>query len=163
MAKRGFVTNILRRTTAPKGLQTMEASTWWWILAGMAVVAELLTGTIYLLMICLGLAAGAVSAHLGLGMPLQIVVAAVVGVLCVLVARRIRRIRSSGLPASADPAMSLDIGETVTVNQWEADGTARVAYRGAQWTAVLRAGSMPAPGQYRVVELQGNRLVVDKA
>ncbi len=144
----------------------MEASTWWWILAGMAVVAELLTGTIYLLMICLGLAAGAVSAHLGLGMPLQIVVAAVVGVLCVLVARRIRRIRrvrSSGLPASADPAMNLDIGETVTVNQWEADGTARVAYRGAQWTAVLRAGSMPAPGQYRVVELQGNRLVVDKA
>ena len=141
----------------------MEASTWWWILAGLAVVAELLTGTIYLLMICLGLAAGAVAAHLGLDMPLQVVVAAVVGVLCVLVARRIRRARSSGLPASADPAMNLDIGETITVAQWEADGTARVPYRGAQWTAVLRAGSMPVPGQYRVVELQGNRLVVDKA
>lgn len=141
----------------------MEASTWWWILAGLAIVAELLTGTIYLLMISLGLAAGAVAAHLGLGLPLQTVVTAVVGVLCVMVARRIRRARSSGLPASADPAMNLDIGETVTVTQWESDGTARVSYRGAQWTAVLRAGAMPAPGQYRVTELQGNRLVVDKA
>ena len=141
----------------------MEASTFWWILAGIAVAAELLTGTIYLLMIALGLAAGAAAAHLGLGLPAQIVIAALVGVLCVLVARRIRRARSSGLPASADPAMNLDIGETVTVTQWEADGTARVPYRGTLWTAVLRAGAMPAAGQYRVVELQGNRLVVDKA
>ena len=59
----------------------MEASTWWWILAGLAIVAELLTGTIYLLMISLGLAAGAVAAHLGLGLPLQTVVTAVVVVI----------------------------------------------------------------------------------
>lgn len=141
----------------------IEASTFWWILAGIAVVAELLTGTIYLLMLGLGLVAGAIAAHLGVGMPAQITVAAAVAVLSVLVGRRIRRARSSGLPASADPAMSLDIGETVTVTQWDADGSTRVQYRGAQWTAVLRAGTMPAPGQYRVVELQGNRLVVDKA
>jgi hypothetical protein len=43
----------------------------------------------------------------------------------------------------------------------EADGTARSLPR-RQWTAVLRAGAMPAPG-HRVVELQGNRLLVDKA
>jgi len=141
----------------------IEASTFWWILAGIAVAAELLTGTIYLLMLGLGLVAGALAAHLGLAMPVQITVAAGVGVLCVLVGRRIRRARASGLPASADPAMNLDIGENVTVTQWEADGTARVQYRGAQWTAVLRAGAMPTPGQYRVVDMQGNRLVVDKA
>ncbi|WP_370681931.1 NfeD family protein [Comamonas sp. GB3 AK4-5] len=141
----------------------MEVSTWWWIFTGLAVVAELLTGTIYLLMIGLGLAAGAVAAHLGLSLPVQIATAAVVGVLCVMVARRIRRARSKGLPALSDPAVNLDIGETITVAQWEADGTSRVPYRGAQWTAVLRPGAMPAPGQYRVVALQGNRLVVDKA
>lgn len=141
----------------------IEASTFWWILAGIAVVAELLTGTIYLLMLALGLVAGAVAAHLGLDMPVQIIVAAVVGVLCVLVGRRIRRARTSGLPASADPDMNLDIGETVTVTQWDADGSTRVQYRGAQWTAVLRAGAMATPGLYRVVELQGNRLIVDKA
>lgn len=141
----------------------MEASTLWWVLVGLTLVTELLTGTIYLLMICLGLAAGAIAAHLGLDLPLQIVVAAVVGVLGVLAARRIRRARSSGLPASADPDMNLDIGETVTVTQWESDGTSRISYRGTQWTAVLRPGAMPTPGQYRVVELQGNRLIVDKA
>ena len=141
----------------------MEASTLWWVLVGLTLVAELLTGTIYLLMICLGLAAGAIAAHLGLDLPLQIVVAAVVGVLGVTAARRIRRMRSSGLPPSADPDMNLDIGETVTVTQWESDGTSRINYRGSQWTAALRAGAMPTPGQYRVVELQGNRLVVDKA
>lgn len=141
----------------------MEASTLWWVLVGLTLVAELLTGTIYLLMICLGLAAGAIAAHLGLDLPLQIVVAAVVGVLGVTAARRIRRMRSSGLPPSADPDMNLDIGETVTVTQWESDGTSRINYRGSQWTAALRAGAMPTPGQYRVVELQGNRLIVDKA
>lgn len=141
----------------------MEASTWWWIFTGLAVAAELLTGTIYLLMIGLGLAAGAVAAHLGMSQPLQISTSALVGVLCVMVVRRIRRARSQGLPALADPAVNLDIGETITVTQWETDGTTRVPYRGAQWTAVLRPGTMPAAGQYRVVALQGNRLVVDKA
>lgn len=141
----------------------LQVSTFWWILAGITVAAELLTGTIYLLMVALGLAAGAVAAHLGWNMPAQIMVAAVVGVLCVLIGRRIRSARASGLPASADPAMNLDIGETVTITQWEGDGTARVQYRGAQWTAVLRPGAMPSLGTYRVAELQGNRLVVDKA
>lgn len=141
----------------------LQVSTFWWILAGITVAAELLTGTIYLLMVALGLAAGAVAAHLGWNIPAQIMVAAVVGVLCVLIGRRIRSARASGLPASADPAMNLDIGETVTITRWEGDGTARVQYRGAQWTAVLRPGAMPSLGTYRVAELQGNRLVVDKA
>ena len=38
----------------------------WWVAAGVAVAAELATGTFYLLMIALGLAAGAIAAHLGL-------------------------------------------------------------------------------------------------
>ena len=46
----------------------MEHSTLWWLMAGAAVVAELLTGTFYLLMLAIGLAAGALAAHLGVGM-----------------------------------------------------------------------------------------------
>ena len=34
----------------------MEQSTLWWLMAGAAVIAELLTGTFYLLMLALGLA-----------------------------------------------------------------------------------------------------------
>ena len=54
----------------------MEHSTLWWLMAGAAVVAELMTGTFYLLMLAIGLAAGALAAHLGMGMEAQLVAAA---------------------------------------------------------------------------------------
>ena len=44
----------------------ISMATFWWVLAGAAVAVELATGTFYLLMIALGLAAGAIAAHLGL-------------------------------------------------------------------------------------------------
>jgi hypothetical protein len=66
-------------------------------------------------------------------------------------------------PASANANVSLDIGETVQVELWNSDGTANVQYRGANWTAIHRAGVAPSPGMYRVAELVGNRLLVDKA
>ncbi len=141
----------------------MEASTWWWMLAGITLAAELLTGGIYLLMMAVGLACGAIAAHLGFSTPVQIGCAAAVGVLAVLLCRRIRGRRLPELPASANPDLNLDIGETLHVPEWNADGTARIPYRGSQWTVVLRPGSMPAAGLYRVIEVQGNRLVVDKA
>ena len=40
----------------------MTPITLWWILAGAAVVAELLTGTLYLLLLAAGLATGALAA-----------------------------------------------------------------------------------------------------
>lgn len=141
----------------------METSTWWWVLTGITIVAELLTGGIYLLMIALGLACGAIAAHLGITPAGQISVAAVVGVLAVLLCRRLRGRRAPELPPSANPDLNLDIGETLHVPEWNSDGTARIPYRGSQWTVVLRAGSMPAAGLYRVIEVQGNRLIVDKA
>jgi membrane protein implicated in regulation of membrane protease activity len=36
-------------------------ATVWWVVAGLAVAAELATGTFYLLMLAVGLAAGAVA------------------------------------------------------------------------------------------------------
>lgn len=141
----------------------METSTIWWLLTGITIAAELLTGSIYLLMIALGLATAAITAHLGWSLPAQISTAAIVGALSVVVCRRLRGRRMPELPASANPDLNLDIGETLHVPEWNSDGTARIPYRGSQWTVVLRAGSMPAPGLYRVIEVQGNRLVVDKA
>jgi len=141
----------------------MQASAYWWILTGIVIIAELLTGGIYLLMIAIGLATGALAAHAGLSVALQITIAALVGAATVLLFRQLRRRRGPELPASANPDINLDIGETVQVAEWNSDGTARVMYRGCQWTAVLRPGSMPASGQYRVIEVQGSRLIVDKA
>ncbi|TFI49403.1 NfeD family protein, partial [Diaphorobacter sp. DS2] len=71
----------------------LDASTLWWLMAGVAVVAELLTGTFYLLMLAVGLAAGALAAHAGLGNTAQILVSALVGAGTVLGAYVKRRSR----------------------------------------------------------------------
>ena len=141
----------------------MAMSTIWWLLAGGAVAAELFTGTFYLLMVALGLAAGALAAHGGLGLTGQLVAAAVVGAGAVAVWTALRWRNASSLPAGARRDVNLDIGEVVQVAAWEADGTAHVQYRGARWTAIPRAGLTPEPGPHRVTELVGNRLVLDKA
>ena len=141
----------------------MQLSTWWWILGGVIVALELLVGTLYLLMVALGMAAGAIAAHLGLGLPLQITTAAVVSALAVLISRRLSLRKGRNVPASADRDINLDIGATIHVDAWQPDGTARVHYRGSQWTVQLRAGSMPSAGLHRVGEVQGSHLIVDKA
>ena len=138
----------------------MEISTIWWILAGLAVVAELLTGTIYLLMIALGLAAGAGAAHLNLDLAVQIAVAALVALVCMAATRAIRRRRGSKV--SSDPAAQLDIGSQVHVTAWLPDGSAQVQYRGALWRALPAATTASLqPGLFRVVALQGNQLVIE--
>ncbi|HEY1231162.1 MAG TPA: NfeD family protein [Ramlibacter sp.] len=141
----------------------MAESTVWWLIAGAAIVLELLSGTIYLLLLSVGFAAAAISAHLGAGLPAQIVVAAVVGVGAVLTWYMVRRkARADRPPTQANPDINLDIGGTVLIESWNTDGTASVRYRGAQWTAVPRPGAAPATGMHRVAEVVGSRLVVDK-
>lgn len=140
----------------------MAESTLWWLLAGGAVVAELLTGTFYLLMLALGFAAAALAAYTGAGVVAQTLVASAVGGGAVAVWSRIRRHRPQHLPAQANPDVNLDIGETLHVEAWNADGTAQVHYRGAQWTVLHRPGLVPTPGLHRVAELIGNRLLVEK-
>jgi membrane protein implicated in regulation of membrane protease activity len=145
------------------GFLNMAESTIWWLVAGGAIAAELLTGTFYLLMLSLGFAAAAVAAHLGLELTWQIATAAVVGGAAVVV-WHLRQARRHQEPlAQANANVSLDIGETIQVAQWNPDGTADVHYRGARWTAIHRAGVVPSAGAHRVAELVGNRLLVDKA
>jgi membrane protein implicated in regulation of membrane protease activity len=63
--------------------------------------------------------------------------------------------------ARADRSVNLDVGETVMIDSWNADGTAIVKYRGAQWTAIHRPACTPSTGMHRVAELVGSRLLVD--
>ncbi len=57
----------------------MDYPTLWWLIAGALVVAELLSGTFYLLMLSLGAAAAALTAYAGGSLTWQIVTASVVG------------------------------------------------------------------------------------
>jgi membrane protein implicated in regulation of membrane protease activity len=66
------------------------------------------------------------------------------------------------LPASENPDVNLDVGETVHVDAWDADGHSSVKYRGANWGASLAPGSPAEAGHYQIVEVVGSRLVVKK-
>jgi membrane protein implicated in regulation of membrane protease activity len=138
----------------------ISASTFWWLAAGVAVAAELTTGTFYLLMVALGLGAAALAAHLGTAAGTQLVTAAAVGggATALWHWKRARAPRSAPIHENRDA--NLDIGERVHVASWNSDGTARVQYRGTTWTARLAPGATPRPGEHRVAAVEGNWLVL---
>ncbi len=142
----------------------MTAQYGWWLLALVLVVAELLTGTFYLLVLALGCAAGGVAAFAGLGSAGQLLAAAVTTVVGWFGVRRWRPQRSPGESADSNRDVLLDIGERVRIEQWQPDGRARVHYRGAAWSAELAAGEpAAAAGEYVIRRVEGNRLIVAAA
>jgi len=140
----------------------MSDSTLWWLLVGAIVALELFTGTFYLLMLAVGLAAGALAAHAGASVAVQITAAAVVGTGAVVGWYLVKRRKPSDPSVRAMRSVNLDVGEVIHIDNWLPDGTASVKYRGAQWTVVQRPGTPATPGSYRVAELVGNRLLVEK-
>jgi membrane protein implicated in regulation of membrane protease activity len=132
----------------------------WWFAAGALIVAELFTGTFYLLMIALGLIAGGIAFVMGALAHVQLGAAAVVALIAAAALRRSRfgnwKHRND---ASRDAAVNLDIGATLQVDQWR-DGRARAMYRGAQWDVELAPGESEGARVYRITALDGNRLIV---
>lgn len=150
----------------------MDDSTQWWVIAGVLVAVELATGTFYLLMLAMGATAGALAAHADRPVAQQLAIAAIVGSLCAGSWYAKRRRQHMRLPVKSlgiqdDPDLSLDLGQTVTVTAWQADGTTQVIYRGAPWSARLRhplnGQPQPEPGAYRICAMQGNHLLLEKA
>ena len=133
----------------------MNALWFWWIAAAVLVGAELMTGTYYLLAVGIALAVGGVAALLGASTPLQFVAAGVAGVALTIAAHRWRLQRA--LPPQQPP---LDVGQAVRVMGWNDDGTARVAYRGSQWTAELATPDTPRAETMFIVATRGSVLVV---
>jgi membrane protein implicated in regulation of membrane protease activity len=133
----------------------------WSIAAGVAVAAELATGTFYLLMIALGLGAAALAAHFGATPPIQLLAAALVGggATALWHWRRVSR-AGPALPTAQDRDVNLDIGERVHVPAWASDDTAQVSYRGSTWAARLQPGAPAVPGEYVVAAVEGNWLVL---
>jgi membrane protein implicated in regulation of membrane protease activity len=141
-----------------------QASTWWWIAAGLLVAGELATGTFYLLMLALGGAAAAVAAHAQGGLAAQVAAAALVGGGAVIAWHRRQSVRAAGrAPAPANPDIHLDVGERVQVEAWNADGTARVQYRGAAWNVRFVGAGAPAAGPHVIDEVRHNELAVRRA
>jgi membrane protein implicated in regulation of membrane protease activity len=137
----------------------LGGSTGWWVVAGLLVAVEL-SGTFYLLMLAL-------SARRRVPWPHTWAPASTRKSWW----RRCwaeGRYRAMALPAHSrrarpwpgQPDVNLDIGQTVHVDTWGADGTARVMYRGASWAVTFGGADAPAPGVHTIVAVQGSRLVV---
>ena len=141
----------------------MSASTLWWLAAGGLVAAELATGTFYLLMLALGAAAGAVAALSGLDSTAQVMIAAVAGAGATAAWHWKRAHAPRSAPAASNPDVNLDIGQTLKVEHWEADGSARVSYRGAAWSVRWAGAGAPQPGEHVIVGVEGNHLRVAPA
>ena len=139
-----------------------SASTWWWIAAGVLVAGELATGTFYVLMLAIGCVFGALAGYAQVSFLAQVAIAAAVGGGAVIAWDRKRR-RDSGLAPAANPAINLDIGEQVQVDGWNADGTARVPYRGSAWNVRYIGDGAAVPGPHVIAEVRHNELALRRA
>lgn len=136
-----------------------------WIVVGSAlVIAELVTGTFYLLVIGIGAFAAAIVAWLGLNVLIQAVIG---GALALAGAWWVHHWHEGKRQADAGRSNLLDRGQAVVLEGWsnEPAGIARVKYRGASWDArVADSTARPVPGSTLYIEGQeGNTLVVASA
>jgi membrane protein implicated in regulation of membrane protease activity len=131
-----------------------------WAAAGLIlVIAELVTGTFYLLVLGIAALAGAAVAFLGLGFWGQAMVSALIAVAGVIWIHR-RRTRMEPLAMS-----SPDVGQPVTWESWlnQPDRLARVRYRGASWDARVLGECAAQPGEMLYISaVDGNTLEVVK-
>ncbi len=127
----------------------------WWIFAAVLAGAELVTNTFYLIAIALAMVMGGVAAWLGFDVDWQWAVAAVLAFVFLYVAHRWRAKR-----LAPGPQISADIGKPVRVRHWNADGSARVEYRGTQWDAELASPETPRAESMVIVGVRGSNLIL---
>ncbi len=127
----------------------------WWVLAALLVGLELVMGTFYLLAVGIAFVFGGIVAWLGASVPAQLLVGGGLAVIAVIVAHQWRKTR--GIPPPQPP---LDRGQSVRVDQWNPDGTARVVYRGTQWDAELAPGRVTRADTMYIVDTRGSTLVL---
>ena len=133
----------------------------WWVVAIGLGVAELATGSFYLLVLAAGAVAAGLAALAGGSVPVQLIVAAGVSAAGAWLVRRYRR--GQAAPATRNADVNLDIGAILTIGAWSPEGRARARYRGAEWDVELMPGEPAPPGRFVVLEVVANRLRVGAA
>jgi len=131
-----------------------------WLIAGfILIIAELVTGTFYLLM--LGAAALVASgvAYAGGALMWEAIVAAIIAVAGVVWVHRYKQ------TISPKRMQGLDFGQPAVFDSWmnKSAGQARVKYRDALWDAVISGEAAGEPGEILyIVSADGNTLKVSK-
>ena len=131
-----------------------------WLAAGFVlVIAELVTGTFFLLVLGIAAFAGSATAWFGLGFWVEALCAAAVAIAGVFWVQQRRK-------TMPQPDMaSLDVGQAVTLDTWinREQGAARVKYRNTQWDAEVEGERGFDPGEVLFIHaVNGNTLKVAK-
>lgn len=133
---------------------------WFWFgVAALFLLLEMATGTFYLLLVALGLAASGMAAYADLSLVWQIASGLVVSLIGLAVLFR-RRQSKARVATQSNPNVVQDIGKTVIVDAWDENGRARVFYRGAHWSARIDAGQPAQPGEHYIQAVQGLTLIL---
>ena len=135
-----------------------------WVIVGIVlIIAELVTGTFYLLVLGVGAFAAAGVSWAGANALVQALAGggvAIGGAVLVHHWHAVHRMADEGR------ANFLDRGQPVVLEGWanEAANLARVKYRGASWDARVATATKPIPGATLYIESQeGQTLVVTEA
>src|SRR3546814_12593994 len=128
---------------------------WFWFgAAALFLISEMVTGTFYLLLVALGLAASGAAAYAGLSLVWQIVSGLVVSLVGLVALHRHRQSKGHQ-PTQSDPGVVPDIGQSVMADACDDNGLARVFYRGATWRPRL-ADATPAPSGHTHIQIRSS-------
>lgn len=133
----------------------MENYSYWFLLALVLLGLEMATGTFYLLMLSIAMAAGGFAAILALSVVWQLIFCAFAVISGTLVLRRWKKGQADEVAGA-----SLDVGQQVEVLMWHENGSARVMYRGAEWDAVPEPADTPREGTFYIKAVRGSSLVL---
>jgi membrane protein implicated in regulation of membrane protease activity len=125
-----------------------------WAIAGFVlIIAELLSGTFYLLVLGIAALAAAAVAFVGGDFWVQAMAAAAVALIGIYLVRRWWATH----PKDGKSSNNLDLGQAVIIDSWvnQAAGTARVKYRGSTWDAQLDTNLEYPPKLADVLYIRG--------
>jgi membrane protein implicated in regulation of membrane protease activity len=129
----------------------------WWVVAGISlIIAEMLSGTLLLLVLGVAALSGGLAAWLGLGFGMQALIAVMLAAIGMIVLSSLKKRKEPGEKGEA----SLDVGHTVILDSWvnEAAGVAKVRYRNATWDAKVTGPHSPGTTVFYICATDGNTL-----
>lgn len=137
----------------------MDSYWMWWLAAVVLVIAEMFSGTFYLLAVACGLGAAGFAAYWGIAENGQVLIAAL---LCSASVAGIYFWKQQATTVDQGN-FAYDIGQAVHVASWSDARHARVNYRGAEWDAQLAdtATSDAEKTAWRIKEIVGSLLIIE--
>lgn len=136
----------------------MEQYLIWLIIALVLLGTEMMLASVYLIAFLLGALTASACAFFGCSLTIQCSLGAIViiaGVICAYFYRK--KIALLNNKISLD---NIDEDQIVFVDNILEDGTAKVKYRGALWTAYKADGAPITKGQHKIEKIDGTRLVL---